>query len=253
MKLKNKAIFSLGILAGAVSVVMTLVDDIMLRNVQLPEGFTVTAHTGCEKTKDNSLDAVTVGYGYGADIVEFDLYFDKNGKAVMSHNEPKGNEPSVEEAFCLIAGYEGLRVNIDVKKTDNLKQVVELAEKYGITDRIFFTGITSDTVSAVKEATPEILYYLNKKIDVKKKNDVMYIKDLIDEVKASGACGLNIHHRDLSTMTVELFHKEGLFVSVWTVNNRIDMIRAIASGCDNITTRKPQELRKLVQKVRETS
>lgn len=250
MKLKNKIIVSLGLLTGAVSVGMTLIDDVVLKDVVLPVNFTVTAHTGCEKTKDNSLDAITLGYGCGADIVEFDLYFDKNGKAVLSHNEPHGNEPSVEEAFKLISGYKGLRVNIDVKKTDDMKQVASLAEKYGIKDRIFYTGITADDVEAVSSSTPEIMYYLNKKIDIIRKNDEAYIRQLIDEVRASGACGLNINHKGLSSVMVELFHNEGLEVSVWTVNNRIEMISALSKKCDNITTRRPEELKKLVDRLR---
>lgn len=250
MSLKNKILLSLGAVGAVTAVGVSIADDILLSKVKLPEGFTVTAHTGCEKTKDNSLDAITVGYGYGADIVEFDLYFDKNGKAVLSHNEPKGNEHSIEEAFSLIAGYKGLRVNVDVKKTDDIKQVVKLAEKYGIKDRIFYTGITASDVEAVKEATPEIMYYLNKSIDITKINDEKYINEIIEEVKAAGACGLNIHHKGLSSKMVEMFHKQGLFVSVWTVNNRIDMIRVLLKQCDNITTKKPGELKKLLSKIR---
>ena len=34
----------------------------------LPDGFTLTAHTGCEKTPDNSLEAIQTGYNAGADI-----------------------------------------------------------------------------------------------------------------------------------------------------------------------------------------
>lgn len=248
MKLKSKVFFSVGVIGSAVAVCLSLLDEIALAKIEIAKGFTVTAHTGCEGTKDNSIDAITVGFGYGADIVEFDLLFDKNGKAVMSHNEPTGDVNSVDDAFKLISGYKGLRVNVDVKRPDDLKQVVELAEKYGIKDRIFYTGITSDFVDAVKNSTPEITYYLNRDIDAAKINNDEYIAQLIKEVKSLGACGLNIHHKGCSEKLVEAFHKEGLLVSVWTANKKNDMIKALSMQCDNITTRKPAELKKLVEK-----
>ncbi len=250
MNFKNKILFSAGFTGVAVAFGLKLADDIYLQGIELPENFTVTAHTGCEKTSDNSLDSITLGFGYGADIVEFDLFFDKNGKAVMSHNEPTGVVNSVEDAFRLISGYKGLRVNVDVKRTDDLKQVVELAEKYGIKDRIFYTGITSDFVDAVKNSTPEITYFLNKDIVYSKTEDDTYISELINEVKTLGACGLNIHHKKCSKKLVEQFHKEGLSVSVWTVNKKIDMIKALSLKCDNITTRKPEKLKKLAEKTK---
>ncbi|MBE6790878.1 MAG: glycerophosphodiester phosphodiesterase [Ruminococcaceae bacterium] len=250
MKLKNKIVLTVGAVGAAVASFLAFADDVYLGTVELPESFTLTAHTGCSGTKDNSLDAITLGFGYGADIVEFDLFFDKNGKAVMSHDEPAGNVFTVEQAFELISGYKGLRVNVDVKRTDDLKQVVLLAQKYGIADRIFYTGITEDTVEAVKEQTPEILYYLNTDIDSSRKEDDAYINELIEKVSSLGAAGLNIHHSGCSEKMVELFHKSGLQVSVWTVNKKKDMYKALSMKCDNITTRHPEVLKELIDKTK---
>lgn len=250
MKHKNKIALTMGAVGAAVASFFAFADDVYLSTVELPENFTLTAHTGCSGTKDNSLDAITLGFGYGADIVEFDLFFDKNGKAVMSHDKPSSNVFTVEQAFELIAGYKGLRVNVDVKRTDDLKQVVLLAEKYGIADRIFYTGITADTVEAVKEQTPGILYYLNTDIDSSRKEDDAYITELIEMVSTLGAAGLNIHHRSCSERIVELFHEAGLQVSVWTVNKKKDMCKALSMKCDNITTRHPEILKELIAKTK---
>ena len=48
----------------------------------LPHGFTITAHTGCEGTPDNSLDSIRAGVAAGADIVEIDLHFLPDGTPV---------------------------------------------------------------------------------------------------------------------------------------------------------------------------
>ncbi len=250
MNIKNKIFFTGAIAGGAALLVSNFLFERNLRNAVLPEGFTLTAHTGCEGTKDNSLDAITLGWGTGADIVEIDLNFNSDGVAVLSHNEPKGNEPTLDEAFTLVSGYNGLRVNVDVKNTLDLKQVVELADKHGITDRIFFTGISEEFVEAVRTQTPDVLYYYNKNIAKAKKEDISYINSLIEEVKNAGAAGLNIHHKSCSEAMVEEFHKAGLQVSLWTVNKKFDMARALKMGCDNITTRKPSDLCELIGKLR---
>ena len=55
----------------------------MRKNIVLPKDFTVTAHTGCMKTEENSLESFKAGIENGANIVEFDLYFTKKGEQTM--------------------------------------------------------------------------------------------------------------------------------------------------------------------------
>lgn len=234
MKFRNK-IFAL----SAATAAAALIKETAQNSIQLPEGFTLTAHTGCEGTKDNSLDAITVGYVSGADIVEFDLFFDVNNNAVLSHDMPMGKAVTLDEAFCHIKKFPGLKVNVDVKVTNDLLQVKECAEKYGILDRIFYTGITPEYADAVQKSTPEIPYYLNISVDKNKNNDGEYISSLIEEVKKAGAIGINMHFRGCSKLLVEKFREAGLLVSLWTVNNRFDMKKVLFMEPDNITTRKP--------------
>ena len=247
MKLKNKILFAAGALGSAAFIINAVLSGASASDMIIPEGFTVTAHTGCQGAKDNSLDAITLGYGYGADIVEFDLNFNSDGTPVLSHDEPKGNEATLDEAFRLIAGYKGLGVNVDVKNPLDLKKVKELAVKHGILDRIFFTGIDENWSVAVREQTPDIMYFLNADIDKSRINEKAYIDELISTVKSTGAVGLNINYKSCSRLMVELFHNEGLKVSVWTVNKMSAMRRVLTYGCDNITTRKVEDMMSLVK------
>ncbi len=215
--------------------------------IKVPEGMTVTAHTGCEKTKDNSLDAITLGFGYGADIVEFDLNFDKDGKPVLSHDAPGDKKcVTLDEAFLLVSGYNNLKVNVDVKSTEDLKSVVLCAEKHGISDRIFFTGIEKDKVDIVKEQAPGVVYYLNVAVDNGRKESPEYIDELIEEIKATGACGINLRYTGCTELMVNEFHKNGLLVSVWTVNKKSAMKKMLSLGVDNITTRKIKDLKEMI-------
>ena len=146
---------------------------------------TITAHTGCMGTKQNSFESIKKGAEY-ADIIEFDLHFLADGTPVLSHDKPEGGEITLREAAKVIAGIESIRVNVDIKSTDNLKEAVKIAMEVIIFDRIFYTGVKDEFVEAVRRDTPEVAYYLN--VDVSKwrsKND-KYINSLVEKVKAAG-------------------------------------------------------------------
>ncbi len=215
---------------------------------KLPTNFTVTAHTGCEGTKDNSLEAIKKGADSGADIIEFDLRFDKEGKGILSHDETEGKAVTLEEAFELVASFDKLKVNVDCKTTDNLAEVYRLSEKYGITDRIFYTGIEVKDVEAARLQTPQISYFLNYKVKGLKKRNVKYIRSLISLTKEKGALGLNIRYSQCSKKMVDMFREEGLSVSVWTANSPRVMKKCLSFAPDNITTRYPSELIEIINK-----
>lgn len=207
-----------------------------------PEGFTVTAHTGCEGTADNSLEAIKKGYESGADIVEFDLRFTNSGEPILSHDKTGKKCVTLKEAFELVAKCEGLKVNVDCKTVENIGVVPQLAEECSIADRFFYTGIEADKVRTVRELSPGVEYYLNTKVNKWKKNSEKYIRTLVKLTKDNGAVGLNIHFSEASKKMVDIFHEEGLKVSIWTVNKEKHMHKALALGCDNITTRQPSML-----------
>lgn len=215
------------------------------KKVTLPEGFTLTAHTGCEGTADNSLEAIQKGFDCGADTVEFDVNFTPDGVPVLAHDTAADSTVSLTEAFELIAGLPKLTVNVDCKTTENLRAISELAEQYAVKDRIFFTGIEEKDVPAVKEQTPDITYWLN--IKIKKSKDKAYLNSIADKVISLGAVGLNINHKNCSKEVIDLFHERGLLVSIWTIKTEYDMIRALNLGADNITTRKPGTLKPIIE------
>lgn len=216
------------------------------KDVNFPANFTVTAHTGCEGTADNSLEAIERGYLSGANIVEFDVHFNSKGEPVLAHDYAADDSVKLKDAFDLIAKYEGLRVNVDCKTVDNLKAIVDTAEECGVKDRIFYTGIEVGNVETVKANTPEIKYYLNTKVDKTRINDEHYIRSLVTLTKAVDAVGLNIHFSNASKKMIKIFHQEGLEVSLWTVNKAFDMYKVLELGCDNITTRQPSKLIELI-------
>ena len=216
----------------------------------LPYGFTFTAHTGCEGMPDNSLDSIRAGATAGADIVEIDLHFLSDGTPVLKHDAPKASEadtlPRLDSAFELLSSLD-IKMNVDVKSTNNLAEVVVLAQKWQVTDKIFFTGIREEDIAAVKKYAPSVPYYLNVNVDKRQSTNPAYIKTLIDKVRTNGAVGLNANFRSCSKELIEAFRAEGIPVSLWTANKKSHMRRCLALAPDNITTRKPSVLREIIR------
>lgn len=216
-------------------------------SLKLPRGFTFTAHTGCMGTKANSLDSIITGESSGAHVIEFDLHFDKNGNAVLSHDKPIGGEVTLDEAFSKISEYDQLLVNVDVKPHTSLTQVVTMAEKHNVLNRIFYTGIEEEKVPTVKETSPQVSYYLNMKVKSPLFHSTKYIESLIATVKKTGAVGINFNKRSASQKLVDAFHDAGLLVSIFTVDKEKEMLRILHLSPDNITTRNPDKLNNILK------
>ncbi len=200
---------------------------------------TITAHTGCEGTDMNTIEAMEAGYKAGADIIEFDLTFKSDGTPVLSHGNPNKAKATFEDACMFLVEHPTLRANIDVKSTENMPAVLTLITSYGLNLRVFFTGVKEEFVDAVRTGCPGIAYYYNCYPNPFKTNSQDYLEDLVATVKEKGAIGINMHHMFVTKKLVKVFHDNGLKVSIWTVNDPYSMTRALYYAPDNITTKHP--------------
>lgn len=245
-------IFSVLTISILIFIIFLIHDGMELKKLKaepitLPESFTYTAHTGCVDTKDNSLEAIEIGAKFGADIVEFDLNFLSDGTPVLAHDEPKGNEITLDQAFKKVSEYKNLKVNVDAKSVANLKVVYPLAKKHGIENRIFYTGIELKDIEAVKKDSPEVSYYLNVDVQKPGKQNAEYLDALVKEVKESGAIGINFNKDNATKELVDIFHENGLLVSIWTVNKEKEMYEVLHLAPDNITTRNPDKMQDILK------
>lgn len=212
----------------------------------LSESFTVTGHTGCMGKKDNSIEAMEAAVSAGAQVIEFDLNFNENGEAVLSHDEPKGNEVTLEEAFEFLKNHPEVLANIDAKSTKNLSAVQKLGKEYMILNQLFYTGIKEADVETVKKNSPKIPYYLNVDVEKGKVSDEEYLEEIALKVILSGAVGINMHKKAVTKTLCDFFREKGLLVSVYTVNGEYELYRVLSAGPDNITTRRPDRLLKIL-------
>ena len=128
-----------------------------------------------------------------------------------------------------------------------MPSVFHLINLYNLSNRVFFTGVKEEFVEPVRTGCPGITYYLNCKPEFLKIHCQQYINDLVNKVKDCSAIGINMRLYYLSGKLVKTFHEKGLLVSVWTVNDRYFIQRAIYYGPDNITTKNPLYLKRLIR------
>ena len=217
--------------------------------VTLPQNFTITAHTGCMGTEENSVESMQKGIDNGANIIEFDVHFTNDGVPVLSHDAPKGKELSLNVAFDFLAENENVKANVDMKSIDNMTAVRKAAMKKGVMSQIFFTGINAEFVDAVKTNCNDIDYYLNVDVKKNKNTDPEYLESLVAQVKEAGAVGINFNYKSASKELVDYFHQNDLLVSIWTVDKKMDMYKVLEMAPDNITTRNPDKLSEIIKNI----
>ncbi|MCL2300758.1 MAG: glycerophosphodiester phosphodiesterase [Firmicutes bacterium] len=190
----------------------------------------VTAHAGALRTRPNTLPSVLAALACGADILELDVRFLPDGTPALGHNQVDSRSPALEAAFGLMQNH-ATRVNLDMKETSHAARVAELVVQYGLQGRAFLTGIEEKHVPAVRDCG--LPYYLNSP-------DIAAALEL-------GALGPNIHYSNCTEALVKAAHARGLLVSVWTADRRAVMREMLRMGVDNITTRRPDVLRKVMR------
>ncbi|MDR1464821.1 MAG: glycerophosphodiester phosphodiesterase [Oscillospiraceae bacterium] len=199
---------------------------------------TVTAHAGALGTEANTLPSVAAGLCCGAQCIEVDIRFRRDGIPVLSHDPfHLDGAPTLAEAFAL-AGSGTVGWNLDLKECGAfLADLPPLVEQYGLRDRVFFTGVGRNDIPAVR--TLGIPYYLNCGFAFWFARRPSLLRPFAAEAKSLGVLGLNLPYRCASPQLVRAAHAAGLLVSVWTVNRSRTQARMARLGVDNMTTLRP--------------
>ncbi len=214
------------------------------------QNMTVTFHTGALHTKDNSVESVKTAVESGAQITEIDVSFRPDLTPVMIHKEnPSQDEGEfIYKALEIVKTSPDCKINLDLKSTANLKGLEELIKEYGLYERVFYTGVFDTWTEKVK-ADSTIPYYLNHKISLKEGLDAKAAQKVADKAKALGAIGVNSNYITATKLFCDVMHRNGLLVSLWTVNIECDMKKVLSFNVDNITTERPSALYDIMKKL----
>ncbi len=197
-------------------------------------------------TTPNTIESIITACESGVDIVEMDIRFLKDGTPVLSHEpitaDNKNTVIMLSDAFECVKNYPQIKVNLDIKSTENLLEVQELAKEKGLIHRIFYTGIYSNFVSAVKKNSPEVSYYLNCNAILPLIKSRSYLNHLVNKTKRFGAVGINLNKAYCSSKLTDIFHENNLLVSVWTVSDISSARKCLSMHPDNITCKNPKDI-----------
>ena len=93
----------------------------------------ITAHSGCEKIQDNSIEHIRTAIASGAELFEIDIN-ECNGTLylIRAPLDDYTDVPTLASCFEMAAAHPSICINCDVKSYGLITPVIELEVKYGI-------------------------------------------------------------------------------------------------------------------------
>ncbi len=248
-----------------------------MENRTLNERTLVWAHRGASAyAPENTLPAFALAAEMQADGVELDVHLSKDGKIVVHHNhdiwspdmekayirdltyaeiekynmnasredfiEKYGfvKAPLLDEVYELLAPT-GLTVNVEIK-SDEVElpaMCIELARKYGMQDRVYYSAFNHQNLMRLHET------------DISVPTAPLYAQDILFPWVYANLIGASAIHPDWGQVfgipgIIRECHIRGIRVNPWTVDSEDAMQRCIEAGVDALITDLPDVARRLV-------
>lgn len=198
----------------------------------------ITAHGGSLGTGRNSAIYFDNIGTFMADAIEVDVY-KKNGLLYLSHlPSPFCYKKKVTLAKAFeFAKKHNVKINCDLKMKGLVRDVIALAKEMKAEGLLIFTGRVS--IDDNRDLT-EGQAYLNKikGLPYRTKNVAMIKKALLDTGNPHIA-GLNVNKYLVSDSFIRECKKEGVALSIFTVDRLWDIKKYVAFEPENITTNYP--------------
>ena len=212
------------------------------RTAEVIERMLFTAHSGANGTQPNAIDYFEAMKRVNADVIEADIRKVK-GELLLTHDKVRfwqRKKPlPLSYAFDFIKEYDFL-INCDLKEDGLVPDLMALAERHNVQDRIIITG------SAGTEADRKAIlfgdWYVNADYLPKLlPQNVSKIKSVLLSF-GPHAKGINVSYKKLPDEFLTACEKEKVPVSIFTVNDA-KLIKKYAAfpAVVNITTQLADE------------
>jgi glycerophosphoryl diester phosphodiesterase len=207
---------------------------------------------------ENSLEAIEAAAASGADVVELDVLRRTGGGLAIAHGpELPADAPALDDALEL-AGRLGLAVQVDVKLRGLEPGVVETLRRHGLLDRSFVSSFSLPILAAfaaLEPGLPRSFTYPEDRLGVSGSRllrpgvgpALAVLRALLPRrlprwLRASGARAATLNWAVVTPAAVEVCHRLGAAVYVWTVNDPA-LARTLAENdVDGIITDDPRIL-----------
>lgn len=231
------------------------------------------AHRGASgQAPENTLAAFSKALEIGADAIELDLHRTRDGHLVVIHNgivdRTTGSrgivaDMSLKELKSLDAGAQ-FRPDFSDQQIPTFQEVIELVKgKAKICAELKVKGIEEDVVQTIEQNNIKdeviVISFLHQSLNKVKQLDAQISTGMLVGIRKVTRAPLLVQKaRKISADVVMLpwsfttaelvegVHKEGLFITVWTVNELSEMNRLIKIGVDGIATNYPERLKEVL-------
>lgn len=241
---------------------------------RLTDKMLIWAHRGASAyAPENTLEAFQLAADMKADGVELDVHFSKDGRVVVAHdakidrmsngqgaildytydelqvfdfnNKLPGFKniriPTLDQVYALLAPT-GMWVNVEIKSADPAiaQACIDIAAKYGMTDRVIYSAFNHLQLIEVQKVAPDVpvapLYSFNM---VK---PWLYAENM-------GAQATHPHAAQLKLFPelADECHARGIRVHPWTVDDEETIRYLYAAGADAIISNKPDVARAVLE------
>lgn len=215
--------------------------------LELHPDFTVTALSGSPDSTPNTLSYIKNAATCGAQIIEVDLMFNSKGEPVLTDNFNSIDSDKtvpLTKAFSTLKEYPDVSIMLDLHALTNLARIEELAERYNMFSRIYYSGVTMENYEYVIEKSPNIPIFLEVDLSSEKADNLEYYDYLRDAM--ANAYAVNVDFDDLDAEWAELLVSDGQRVSVYNISSNKDFSKALDMSVANIITDRPGELQALI-------
>ncbi len=246
----------------------------------------IIAHRGgANLAPENTLAAFRNGIALGADVIEMDTHFSKDGVVMVIHDptlerttdgtgrvadktaadlqalnaaakfkdgtfEPQP-VPTFAQVLDLLKG-NSVRVEVEIKVPPQgryigieEKLVKEVVDRH-LVERVQVSSFDFDVLKDVKRVNPKIKTVALITSDFFRRVPLDQPTKVVEAVQTVGAEILAVNQDFLKAPIVAEAHARGLKVEVWTVDRESEMQKFITMGVDGITTNQPALLKKVV-------
>lgn len=174
--------------------------------------------------------------GAGENILIYDLSYDELQKysATYGHSEEEFKNtrfPTLDEVLAEYSGKKNFIIEIKAsERTPELpKKIVDMMEKYDITETSLIHSGSYESLKAVKDINPDIKCGFIIAVSTGGYEDLPY------------ADFFSVEHTYLSSNMIAQIHKRGKEVYVWTVNEKSSFEQVRNMGADAVITDYPED------------
>ena len=201
---------------------------------------------------ENSLAAIEAAAACGVDAVELDVL---HGLVVAHGPEVLAGAPLLDEALALVAAL-GLAVQVDVKVRGLETGVVEALRRHALVERSFVSSFSLPILTAFAVAEPRLaraFTYPEDSLGVTgsrvlgpvTRPALAVMRALLPRrlprwLRAAGASAATLNWAVVTPAAIEVCHRLGVAVFVWTVNEPALATTLVESGIDGIISDDPR-------------